>query len=227
MLKSDISDENDNIRASVKVDGIPYIYDVATRNRSDFKLNNIYAYPYDGMSPLSIDQQIFQRQLCETDEPDEDTIATIQKKAETMLTQMEMGEWVVDECYVETVDFSDNLGYVIHVNAVPAFQGVPATRIPQLTSLRNTSEEASNYYLSDVHFAFSANGELVDFSLYSPVDVKQVINESVTVLPMTEIMQIAKNLFTRTDYYEYDRLKLLDVTQEKLSCQVSIGHIVH
>lgn len=225
VLKSDISDENDNIRASVKVDGIPYIYDVATRNRSDFKLNNIYAYPYDGMSSLSIDQQIFQRQLCETDEPDEDTIATIQKKAETMLTQMEMGEWVVDECYVETVDFSDNLGYAIHVNAVPAFQGVPATRIPQLTSLRNTSEEASNYYLSDVHFAFSANGELVDFSLYSPVDVKQVINESVAVLPMTEIMQIAKNLFTRTDYYEYDRLKLLDVTQEKLSCQVSIGHI--
>lgn len=225
VLQSDTSNDNDNIRASVKANGIPYIYDVATRNRSDFKLNNIYAYPYDGMSPKSIDQLIFQQQMCETDEPDAVTIAAIQKKAETMLAQMALGEWVVDECYTETVDFIDSTGYIIYVNAVPAFHGVPAIRIPQLTNLKSTSTYASNYYLSDVHFAFSSNGDLVDFSLYSPVDVKQTINENVLVLPMDDIMQIAKKQLTLTDYYEYDRLKLLDVTQEQLSCQVSLGHI--
>lgn len=98
-----------------------------------------------------------------------------------MLAQMALGEWIVDECYLETVDFSDTSEYIIHINAVPAFHGVAALRRPQLTSLRSTSAYASNYYLSDVHFAFGGNGDLVDFSLYSPVDVKKTINENVLV----------------------------------------------
>lgn len=222
---ADTSNDNDDIRASVKVNGIPYIYDVATRNRTDFKLNNIYAYPYDGLSPRSIDYQIFQHQLCQTDKPDAKTIAAVQEKAETMLEQMELGEWVVDECSLETVDYYDVPEYIIHVNAVPAFQGVAASRKPQLTNLKSTSAYASNYYLTDVQLALNANGDIVNFSLYSPVDVKEIINEDVQVLPMDEVIQLAKKQFTLSDYYEYDHLKLIESIQEELSCQVEIGYI--
>ena len=223
--KVDTSNDNDDIRAATKVNGVPYIYNVATRDRSDFKLNNIYAYPYDGLSPRSIDLQIFQHQLCQTDKPTTEVMEKIQSKAETMLEQMALGDWKVDECYLEEINIYEEPEYIIHVNAVPMFQGISVSRKPQLTNLKSKSVYAANYYLTDVQFEFSANGEIVNFSLYSPVEIKEIINENVQVLSIDEMVQLAKKQFMLSDYHEYDYLKLIESSQENLTSQVSIRRI--
>ena len=52
---------------------------------------------------------------------------------------------------------------------------------------------ASNYHTANVLFSFSANGELVNFDMQSPVDVTTVVNEGAAILSMEELMTKAKD----------------------------------
>lgn len=222
---TDTSQDNDEIQATVKAGEIPYIYNVATRNKADFKLNYIYAKPYDGASPNSIDIRIFHSLLCQTFEPDEDTIAKIEKKVEKMLKQMDLGEWYIDQCYIEETANNGTPEYTVYVNAVPVFSGVAAFRRPQLGNLKSKEVYASNYYLTDIQFQFNAYGDLVYFSLDSPLDVKEIINDNVQVLSWEELINLAKNHFSLSDYYEYDYMGIIDTSTEELTCVVNISSI--
>lgn len=93
-----------------------------------------------------------------------------------MLEQMALGSWIVDECYVDTKYYGNAPEYTICVKAVPVLKGIPAMRRPQLTNLKSDEAYVSNYYLTDVEFEFSANGDLVSFWMYSPIDVSKVMN---------------------------------------------------
>ena len=63
----DTSGDNDEIQATVKVGEIPYLFWVSTRNRSDFKISNLFAYPDHRDSPA--DYYIFRQMLCQTENP--------------------------------------------------------------------------------------------------------------------------------------------------------------
>lgn len=220
-----LENENDVIEASVKIGNINYNFSASKRNKDDFKLNNISAYLYAGTSPNSIDERIFRAWLCRTEEPTEKQIASVKAKAESILQQIQLGDWFVDECYVEKTYYGDTPEYVICVNAVPVLNNIPAIRRPQLTNLKSEDIYASNYYLTDVNFEFSANGELVSFWMYSPIDIKNTVNDNAEVLSIEGLVELAKNYLALSDYYEYGFGPMIDSTNEELSCVVNITRL--
>lgn len=215
----DPAGDNDEISTTVRVNGIPYSYIATTRNKQDFKLNFISAKPYDGASPQGIDYEIFQKCLCDPEKPDDSEIAVVQEKAESILKEMKMGDWVVDECYAE----STREGYVIHVNAVPSFLGAEALRADQLINLKSEKAYASNYYYTDAQFQFNSKGDLISFLLNSPLDVVETVNSNAKVLPLEQLMQQAEENFSLTDYYAYDREGNIPYSKDPLHCNVQIG----
>lgn len=219
---SSTQNDNDKISVSVKANGVVYAYSASIRNKEDYKLSSISMHPSDGTSPGAMDGRIFRATLCRTAEPTEAQIAAIREKAANMLEEMELGDWLIDECYVETKWYGEIAEYIVHVNAVPVFNGSPAVRQPQLTNLKSEETYASNFYLTNVNMEFSANGEIYTFELDSPVDIKQTLNDNVEVMSMESLMAIARNYFVYSDAYNYGFGAALDTVGEEVSCVVHI-----
>ena len=218
----DTSNENDVIQATVKNGDIHYLISAARRDGTDFKLNNISVYLYDGLGPDAIDEMIFKAKICRVSEPSEEQINIVKEHAEDMLEQMNLGQWYVDECYLETIYYGDVAEYIIHVNAVPVLEGIPAIRREQLDNRKSEETYASNYYLTDVQFQFAPNGELVSFEMTSPIDIKDVVNDNVAVMSMDELLQTAKTYLVHSDYYAYQSAFLVDSVKDEVGCTVDI-----
>lgn len=219
-----LENDNDSIQATVKVGDVRYIFNASTRNKKDYKLNNVSVSLYDGLSPNMIDERIFQAKLCRTQEPSEAQISSIKEKAEGILAQMGLGDWLIDECYVNTSYFGSIPEYKVCLNAVLVLEGVKSSRRPQLNNLKSEEVYASNYYISDVKFEFSANGDLVSFKMYSPVDIKEIVNGNARVLSISELMEKATTYLALSDIYTYG-FAAVDSIDEEVGCKVSIANI--
>lgn len=219
-----LENDNDSIQATVKVGDVRYIFNATTRNKKDYKLNNVSVSLYDGLSPNMIDERIFQAKLCRTQEPSEAQISSIKEKAEGILAQMGLGDWLIDECYVNTSYFGSIPEYKVCLNAVLVLEGVKSSRRPQLNNLKSEEVYASNYYISDVKFEFSANGDLVSFKMYSPVDIKEIVNGNARVLSISELMEKATTYLALSDIYTYG-FAAVDSIDEEVGCKVSIANI--
>lgn len=221
----DTSQDNDMMQVRVKVDDIPYLLTVVRRDKSDYKLNSIRVTIDDGVSPLSADMYIFRNRLCQTSKPDITDIEEVSEKAMSILEQMELGEWEIDQCYVETANHNEQPEYMIVVNAVPTLENVACMRRPQLTNLKSKEVYASNYYLTDAQFKFNRSGRLIEFKMYSPIDIDEVINEDVNTLSFEEIFKHAEKQFSLSDYYEYDYNGYIGNGIEEYACHVNITRI--
>ena len=199
----DTSNDNDNIEADIKVGDVRYHFSASIRDGDDFLISNIGVYPYDGIGPDMIDERIFRAWLCKTDKPTDEQIVAVKTKAETMLAQMQLGEWLVDECYVETEKINEYTYYSIHVNAVPVLNGTPALRKGQLANLRSDLPGAARLYYTDVQFEFSANGDLILFRMRSPLDVIGEATTAVSNLDIEEQFAIAEEDLSQKDFFEY------------------------
>lgn len=219
----DTSQDNDELQVRVNVAGIPYLMIISTRDRSDYKINNIYVTIDDGPSPLFADMYIFQNQLCQTAEPDEENVTAVSQKTFEMLQQMNLGDWVISECYVEVINQGDFPEYIIVVNAVPQYENVSAVRIPQITGLTSEEAYASNYYLTNAQFKFNVSGTLLSMEIISPIDMVSLINNNVLTLDFDELMSRTENHLKLSDYHAYDRLQLISMGYEDYYCAVSIN----
>lgn len=223
----DNSKETDSIQAILKINDIPYHYTVETRDQADYKANYISAYISDGISPYFIDDRIFLSQLCRTEKPDEIRVNQIKKQADDMLKRMELGDWKIDECYVDTVYYGENAEYDVVINAVPVFNGVEAIRQPQPSELTSDNESASNYALTEVRFCFSPKGDLLDFVMHSPVDIEKVQRENVAAIEIQELVNIAKTNLSYSNSYQYDPGFLMKSAEEDVRCTVNICDIAY
>ena len=224
----DLSTDNDEITVNFRIGDIPYKFTGCTRNQSDFQVNNLTALLTGLQSPGAIDSKIFQAQLLRTSEPTEEQIAQVKATAERMLEEINLGEWIVDQCYVQTT-YSEDPGispeHVILVKALPVLNGTPALRQPQLDNLRSENAYASHYNIADAEFQFSADGKLVFFNMTGLVDVVSVVNDNVVTLSVDEVMEKAKTFFTHSDAYEYGLGDALDQIKEEIGCTVDVCDI--
>lgn len=216
--------ENDNnsIQVTTQIDGITYSLSFSVRNKPDFKLNSIFVFPREFMI---FDKMIYMTQFCRTSEPSNEQIESIKMKAASILDQIDLGTWVIDECYL---DLSPNGDYVVYVNAVPLLNGVPALRLPQLSNLKSEEAFASNYYLSNASFRFSPNGDLMFFELQSPIAIRNIINENVSTLETLTLMERMKEILSLSDIYAYDFNGIVDVCKDEdidLGCSVSVCEV--
>ena len=203
LINKDTSDDNDCIVADIQDGDVHYRFYASTGNKDDFLINNIGVYLYDGIGPDMIDEHIFRAWLCRTEAPTDEQIASVKEKAETILAQMQLGEWLVDECYVEKEDINEFTYYSIHVNAVPVLDGTPALRKIQLTNLRSDLAGAARWYYTDAQFEFSAYGELILFSMRSPLDVIGEVATAMSPLNIEEQFAIAKEYLSQKDFFAY------------------------
>ena len=225
MKTADTSDDNDEICTQFTSEGIPYRLSVTTRKQNDFKVNMITCIIDDGMSPRNIDELIFLSQLCRGFEPSQDQVSMIRKRAENYLESFELGQWQVDECYVETRYIGDTPEYLIRVNAVPEFRGIPALRQKQLISLRNPNGYAPSQYFTDAQFVFSPGGNLISFTMYTPLEMQEITEVNDSVMSMESLLARAKEQLTLTDLRHYGLGDLALILPETVSCSVNISHM--
>lgn len=223
LSSADTSGDNDEISAQFNVDGIPYYFTAATRNRSDFKVNMISLVIEDGASPYNIDSRIFDSLLCKKEEPTEEQIVSVKSKAEQWLNQFGLGEWMVDEAYVSHGFDEMEDEYVICVNATPMLNQVPALRRPQLASLRDPNGYSPGQYYTEANFKFAPGGELMSFTLFTPLDIQEIVNENAAVMDTTDLLDRAKELLALSDAYEYGFGGYLDAIEEDVKCSVTIS----
>lgn len=221
----DTSNDNDEIKALLDIGDISYLYYVSTRNADDFKINNINVSLYDGISPASIDGYIFRAQLCRTEEPTDEQVAAVQHNAEEMLRMMDLGDWIINSCSVSTIYYGETPEYTVRINATPVLNGVAAVWQEQLNNLRSKEAYASNYYLTEANFEFSANGDLVSFEMYSPIDIQAVVNDNVQVLNFYDLIHRAKAYLELSDYYAYGIDLFGDSINEEMGCTVEINEL--
>lgn len=213
---------NKKIEARVVTEDASYSCWITVRNQSDFKLSTFSVFLDEGASPGGMDENIFRANLCRTTKPTDEQISNVRAKAEAMLHDMNLGEWIVDECYVETSYFGNIPEYIIQINAVPLLDNATVNRMPQLTNLTSKGTYSSNLYLSDVNFSFSSDGRLVRFKMYSPIDIQEVTNPCVQTLPLDELISIAKQNLMLTDAEAFGMGMIADLSAEELSCTVKI-----
>lgn len=216
---------NDEIQATVSYHDIPYFFCVSVRNQNDYKISNMNACLYTDRSPDNIDAYILRAGLCRTKAPTVTQIDALKAKAGEILAEIDMGDWLIDECYVEKTQYGDAAEYSICINAVPVINGVPAIRQPQLTNLKSDNVYASNYYLTDARFVYSSEGELIYFELCSPIDVKNMVNDNVKVMSIHDLLERAKEHLILSDCYTYGIGLPREVNGIDLGCRVEITEI--
>lgn len=179
---------------------------------------------------MDIEHGFYMAELC-SGKPTDEQVMSVQQKASQMLSQMGMGEWYIDECYVEIqnkeIFMLANDQYIIHVNAVPVINGVPAIRRPQLSNMKNDNVYTSKYALTDAQFQFSANGDLIAFDLDGAIDITETVNANVATLGMDELMDRVKNHIALSDSGAYsismDTIESLEKDfGEEIVCNIDI-----
>ena len=223
----DVSNSNSEIAVRTTVDGVPYTIRYTIRDKADFKLSHLSVYPNSHIDSSNLLKFHYETQLLCTEKPTEEQIEAIRKKAQSMLDQMEVGEWLVDQVNVEAAQRGAHTTYRVRVTAVPVIQDIPAVRRPQLDNLKSEEAYASNYYMTDVYFDFSADGKLYRFDMLSPIDVKEVLNENVATLSIDELLDVAKKQLSLSDYQAYglsgEALQMDEQSVgEKFVCKVNL-----
>lgn len=216
----DLASENDTVMLEIESNQVQYIFHAAKRDQWDYKLNNISVYLNPKGSPSQLDSRIFQSRLCRTERPGDKEIYAIKKHTEELLAQMNLGSWEIDQCYVVEQYYGNAPEYIIRISAVPVLEGTPALRHPQLQTLKSDDVYASNYYLTDVNFEFSANGDLVSFRLSSPVDI--INSEDTEIMGKTLILDRACDFLRLVDVHTYDTMGIVDNAQEQTTCLINI-----
>lgn len=69
LAEASTADFNDEVSAQFTANGIPYRFTASTRNKSDYQVNMISCYLYDGICPRNLDDDIFTARLCRTGNP--------------------------------------------------------------------------------------------------------------------------------------------------------------
>lgn len=216
--------EDDMLKATTTVNGVPFTLQFGTRNEDDYKANYIRAY-IDSDSPLSIDKRYFTAQLCRTEKPTDNQIEYAALRAQEILDELGLGQWVINQNEVVEQFYGDTPEYIIDIKAVPVLAGVPAIYQAAISNLTEKDVYASNYQISSVNIQFSPNGELIYFSLDSPIDIENVVNDNVAVISMNELLYLAKTNLMHSSFPQYDVQMQADPKSKNIECEINIHKV--
>ena len=188
-------DYNQELKAMVWIDGTPYVYVVYNRNAEDYRIHSIIAYIDDSLIPLSDKYR--------SDEITDTDITALLDTTNTVLEQMGMGDWEVEDYTVG--EWEVEVGHTVRTLSIqvsPVYNGLKMLNVPQLANLKSEDAYASNYYYEKIGLNFSG-GRLVDFGYDAPLDVVNVINPAVSILSEDEIIASFKRQMTLDDITGY------------------------
>lgn len=222
ITQEELESANSAILANCTVNGIRYCFDAVSRNKSDYKLNIISAYIDGSNSPFAIDEAIVRATLCRTSEPDQSQINAISQKAENILSEIDMGQWMIESCTLREDTIGNKTEYSIQVSALPVLAGAKAVDCSPFFNLKGEDVYASNYYLTSAQFTFAPDGTLLSFELTSPIDIIEVGKQTEINTTTADMIARGINQLSLTDHYAFypgDTKKLDDISAV---CNVSI-----
>lgn len=203
LTPGELANDNSAIMANCTVDGIAYAFDAVTRNKADYKLNMITAYIDSANSPFAIDEAIVRARLCRTAKPGQAQLDAVSQKAERILEELHMGQWMVASCTLREDAIGSQTEYTVQVNALPVFEGAAAIDCEPFFKLKGEEVYASNYYLTGARFTFAPDGTLLSFELTSPVDILEVGEETQVAGTAEEMVARGMNQLSLTDCYAF------------------------
>lgn len=217
-------DANDEVNARFSVGGIPYRLTASARNNADIKVSMLSCYIYDGLSPHNLDETIFRAKLCRTAAPTDEQVAAVRERTQQLLASFGLGQWQIARCEAQSRQCGSHTEHTIRVEAVPVLGGVPALAQSQTPALRDPQGEFTGHYLTSAEFAFAPNGELLSFTLFTPLDVQRVEPADNSNLTMQQILSMAQEqlMSTGAERYGYDLLWFIN---EPVQCNVSLEDI--
>lgn len=208
------------IDATTERNGMTYKIVVTTRDEDDFLLNNINVFldsqplaDGQGNTPVTAD-------LCDSKQPTDAQIKALEEKSKKLLEVTGLGKWKIVECYAEEFISANEPAYRICVNAVPNLGEVDVIRYPHLQNVATKTDNVTEYLLTDAHFEFSGNGDLMVCTIQSPIDIVHT-NEPVSILDFDALMSAAKTAFSAKDYGEYAWQVIWD-TSRNYNCKVNV-----
>ena len=195
MVYGEEYDYTERIKALVWFEGMPYIFQVSNRDASDYRIHSVYAYVDDLRIPEA--DRVSTKEITKDDE------TRILETVERILEEMNLGEWVISQHTVDSyMDIDGSTVYSMQVKATPVYNGVEVLQVPQLSNLKQEDSYASNYYFEEIVFRF--NGErMTSFEYSGALDVVSVINESVELLSVDEVMAAFENQMALDDITNY------------------------
>lgn len=217
---------NNVIMATVDLGDINYRIYTITRDKGDYKFNELSVQFGDGLGYADLEMAYLRSKLCRTSEPTQEQVDKLKEKAQSMLDQMGMGQWEVSYANVIEETYGDAVEYQVQIGASPVFNNVQAICGQKIKSLTSTDANASNYFLTSAIFHFSSNGDLIYFDMNAPVEVKTVVNDGVAILSTDELMERSKeHLSLIGAESQYLATFLSNWYEKPISCKVEINRL--
>lgn len=228
-----LDSKSQGLFATTTVNGYSYLVRTYVHNDSDYTRNELFITLGDGDDPTYVQKTADIAKLCCTDEPTEAQITFVKNKTQNMLSSMGLCDYVLADVSVEKQFFGEKPAYQIRLEAVPAFDGIPTLYGDFGRSY--TAEELynSSYAVGRTQLFFSANGDLISCGITNPVEVKDVINQNVSTLPIEELTERAQMHMSLYDAQSLDRFTgnammleaLTGRSIDSMDCKVEINGV--
>ena len=192
-----LGEDDDWLVATAEKDGMGYTYMVIARDQEDYKLNRFILQLGGASIDTYTDRLIYWAELCRTEYPTQEQIQAARDKVIDLLADMQFGEWQIVLCEVENVSMAEEPEYILRIRAMPKLNGVPA--ISGQESISKSDDYTGAYALTQATFLMSANGEIINMELDSPIKVKSVLNENVKVLAFDQLIERMKQHLSLSD----------------------------
>ncbi len=212
------------IQATTVLGDTEYCVSSVKRDKQDYKNSRLYVEL--GNSRDYLYKQYLRSKLLRTDKPTREQIDALAQKAQSLLDQMDVGQWQVADVRLEEDAFRDSTEYTVTITALPVLNGISALFDQPIEDLLSKDTNASNYLRTVTTISFSANGDLIYFDMCAPVDVTTVVNEGAATLPMEELLDKAKDHLSLSGVAETSAYYILSLYYDNpVSCKVTLDKV--
>ena len=201
--------KTDQLKVLTRFEGRDYY--ICASVRDDYMRNYLTVELGDGSGQFM--RTIQYEEMRSTEKPTQDQVNAVTSKAQNMLNQMGLGEYLVPESRI--VVSEDEIpgrlpGYTIRVKAIPVINGISGllghTGVTYVNNDLTVESYAPSYAMTYVEFSFNAEGHLISFQMDSPIEVKEVVNNNVAILPIEELFTKAENYLSLYDSKSFDSI---------------------
>lgn len=167
-------DGNMSIEVDTVCGSIPYTFSAANRDRGDFYLNALTAYPYTGYAtPDRVEETLFRIEHSYNALPTDGSLESARNRAEELLSAFGLGEWKIDQCTIDERSIDpDKPLYTIRIKAVPVLNGIEVMPQRPLLGTEDIVAGDIGWYYSEASFEFGPDNTLLFLELKSPADVQ-------------------------------------------------------
>lgn len=183
--------ENKCIHATTYIGDTEYYVYCIQRDRNDYKNSRLIIGLGNNRDHLYC--QYLCSKVQRTEEPSQEQLDVLAEKAQNLLDQMGVGQWLVSNVKVNEIVYGDISEYTVVISAAPVLNGTAAIYDQPKENLTSEDANASNYLSTSASIHFSANGDLIYLDVCAPVDIVTVVNEGAATLSMDELLVKAKD----------------------------------